>query len=181
MQCRPFLTLAASTLLVAGCAVAPRGELTPAAESVRVVAEKPQGNFEDLGRVTGYGGPGCDNPSTFEDSRRRAWISLRNKAAAEGATVVRVVGAGELESRGGCMRDQYQVTGIALRPGTETSAPEPASTAGDPAPAAPTAAPESRSTADQLSELIELRERGLISEQEYQNLRDQVLENAFGS
>jgi hypothetical protein len=189
MHCRALLTVAAASLALGACAVAPRGELLPEAESIRLVAEKPAGRFEELDRITGYGGPGCGTQSGFDGSRERAFISLRNKAAVRGATHVRVLGTGDLESRGGCIQDQYQVTGIALRAiaaapeNLSPTAPQPPS-GESPADADQTqpgtVEQQPRSTADKLTELIELRERGLISEQEYQQLRDQVLESRFG-
>lgn len=144
--------------------------------------------------MTGYAEGECDGPRA-ERSLVQARADLRQRAAARGAEHVRVLGVGPLANRGHCQDDAFRVTGVPYVQATDSEASE-RQTADDQAAETETttqdagtlpkpdrrptsSAERSAGTADKLAELEELREKDLISEQEYQRLRERVLDDAF--
>jgi len=134
-----------------------------------VVADRPERTARELDRYTVFEDASCNNPSAQRDAFSAAVDRLKAKAGADGADMVRVLGTGSLRSRGMCSDDVFQLTGVAF---IEAEAPTQTTTA--------TSAP---STADSLTarleELEALEDRGLISEEELEQLRSRVLDEAF--
>lgn len=160
------------------------GEGNP--ESVELGTKEPGSGFERLQRLTGYADGDCEGPQA-DDRLASARDDLRRRAAGSGADYVRVVGTGPLSERGRCSDEMYRISGVgyARASGNEASARSGDDSDTDKATQRTTtesstpAPDQERSTADKLAELDELRERGLISESEYQRLRRKVLDEAF--
>ncbi|MFO8008487.1 MAG: SHOCT domain-containing protein [Candidatus Brocadiia bacterium] len=173
-------------LLVTACSTGPvldgsDGESRGSTEdTVELASEGPGSGFERTGTKTGFADGNCQGPRA-DAAREAALTSLRERASASGADYVKVVGSGPMEERGMCANDVFRVSGVTYKraeSGEEASEAE--ADAGAASADEPTA-PEgtSESTADKLEELENLREEGLITDDEYERLREQVLDEAF--
>ncbi len=155
-------------------------------DAVELGRKEPGSGFERLQRLTGYADGDCEGPRA-DDRLAAARDDLRRRAAGSGADYVRVVGTGALSERGRCSDEVYRITGIGYTRASGDKAP--ARSDGDSDAEATSkqattdesmpAQSKERSTADELAELEELRQRGLISESEYERLRSNVLDEAF--
>ena len=175
------------TLLVTACSTGSvlesgDGEVTDTAQDAPELArEDPGPGFERMGTKTGFADGNCQGPRA-DTTRSSALDSLRERATASGADYVKVVGSGPMDERGMCANDVFRVSGVTYgrAASSEEGAPEAEPDTGG-ASAGGTTTPEgaSESTADKLEELENLREEGLISDDEYERLREQVLDEAF--
>lgn len=188
------------TLLVSACGSArdlvSNGDSneTADASSVELATQAPGPDYEELQKVRGYSESECSGVR-LEEVRAAARSDLQRRAAGEGADYVRVIGNGPLAERGQCTNDFYRVSGMAYarqdaggQAETEASRDDGSDTAserGDADDGSSQAdrrvsdASSDKSAADKLAELEEMRERGLISEAEYERLRQRILDDAF--
>lgn len=126
------------------------------------------------------------------NNRSEAQKGLRQNAAAEGADYVWVTGDGPIEGRGKCSDDVFRLDGIAYSreagassPGTQPASEEDASERQeqtrkrDRTKSSGAESSQTTGTAEKLSKLERLREQDLISESEYERLRQKVLDEAF--
>jgi len=147
--------------LVALTSSACLAELNDAGSKVQVGKGDPKGRCRELGTVYGSGNGG--GYTTSEDKMRSARNDIRNKAAALGANYV------EMDALGG---DVYGMTlsgrAFACDTGPSTAA-EPVAA---PPPPAHVATPEER-----LAKLKELLDKGLITQDEYDKRRAEILQS----
>lgn len=136
-------------------------ELTSAGGQVRMGKAEPSG-CQELGRVHGSGGGGQYTSS--DDKMRSAENDIRNKAAEMGANYV------AMDALGGDMMSMTY-SGRAFRcaqlPSGDVAVAPPR-----PAASAPTATPEER-----LTKLKELLDKGLITQDEYDRRRAEILKS----
>ncbi len=135
---------------------------------VEVITSSPEQFSRQLGRYTVYERTSCNRESERREAFAATLEKLQAKAADDGADAVRVLGTGALESRGLCNNDMFQLTGVAFR--EENIQPNTATNSG---------ANSADSLTTRLEELDSLRTRGLITDSEYQQLREQVLNDAY--
>lgn len=161
-------------------------------DSVTIADRPPGSDYRSLGKVSGYARGNCKGPQATQQ-RSEAVDNLRKRAAADGADYVRVNGSGTIADRGVCTTDDvYRITGTAYTKAnkTETTNPDTAAQSADDSPASKTdnatrSAPDNNgdnlegNTADKLKKLESLRRQGLITEAEYERLRERVLDEAF--
>jgi hypothetical protein len=181
-----FLAAACGTIPGMSSSQAERTAVDP--DTVQLTTEHPGTGYRRMSQMTGYAEGECQGPRA-ERSLSQARSDLRERAAASGADYVRVLGVGPLANRGGCQDDTYRVSGVPYvktddTPSSDGGPSDDADTSSEAASSSST--PEKRSepaadssTADKLAEIEALREKGLISEQEYQRLRERVLDEAF--
>jgi len=173
------------SLLAGGCSTLPgteREDTQARAGSVRLATEAPGEGYTEMRSITGYAEGECQSPLA-DEHRAEALADLRQRAAATGADHVKVIGSGALAERGFCATDIYRVSGIGYRlEATADEAHAGESEAGDGAEveAPETPSPETAGdTAEKLRELEALREQDLVSESEYERLRERILDEAF--
>ncbi len=179
MALRTPLLILASSLALSACSSLP--DIIPGSSESAAESAAPQ-SFEGLevgidpassysrqvGRYTAYARTNC----ALERDRREAFTLTLNKlkadAVSDGADYLRVLGTGPLNNRGLCSNDNFQLTGIAMK---REAIPQSngASNGGS----------VTDSLTARLQELDALRERGLISDNEYQQLRERVLNDAY--
>ena len=191
MAARNWLTLTAAALVLAGCAsVLPeRGdeqddsrllfatrpdspEAAERAENMTIGTELPEGNAIDTGRARGVGRGDCRTPSGLEEGYDNALRDLRIKVANDGADYLQILGRGPIGERGMCDEGYYRIDGRGFR----TQGFADSTTAGS---ASGNAGRSADSLTSRLEELEALRERGLITEQEYEQLRERVLSDPY--
>lgn len=181
MTPRPFLALLVTAALAGGCGVLPGGGASQqtAAGEVRIgTAPAPRGS-EQVGRYTENVRSTCASALAERAAFDRALAGLRERAAADGVSYLRVLGTGELEERGRCDEDFFRLSGIGYRDAPEAAGP-PARDGGSGGTGAVTAPPDrAGALTERLQELETLRERGLISAEEYRELRERVLDQAY--
>jgi len=107
----PLLALLA--MLIIGCAATPIG-LAPNASDVRTGKADPSGNAKELGPVTGTNGAGC-GLYRYRGTYERAYIQLKNKAAALGADYVQIYSIAEPHLSGGCFVNVFSISGMAYK------------------------------------------------------------------
>lgn len=189
MSFRSLFAGTAVTLLLGGCSLlgggigdAPRpADATPLSALEVGTRTAPRGS-EQLGRYTRTVDTRCTSQRERSQAFEEALAGLRREASEDGATYLRVLGTGPLETRGFCDDDTFRLSGLGYRPGL--AAESAASAGGEPA-----AGTGSRGTVDRstprdsltarLEEIEALRERGLITADEYEQLRERVLDQAY--
>lgn len=150
-----------------------------AAGGVRIGTEPAARGSEQVGRYTENVRTTCASALAEREAFDKALARLRERAGADGVSYLRVLGTGELEERGRCDEDFFRLSGIGYR-----DAPEAAGTPardGDRGGAEAVSAPQDRAGAltERLQELETLHERGLITAEEYRELRKRVLDQAY--
>lgn len=185
MTARQLLILLVCASTLTACGMMPGGDSDPEAAGSTAPAEPaepvssnrfpeltvgtstPDTFSRQLGRYTTYARTDCNN----DRDQRAAFVEtldkLKGNAVEDGADYLRVLGTGELESRGLCHNDMFQLTGVAFR---EETLPQGGSAGGG---------SNTDSLTSRLEELDTLRDRGLISDNEYQQLRERVLNEAY--
>jgi len=187
MIVRKLLLVATSGLFLSACGLMPSGSSEPASSAaptspsdtqaavdnypgIEVITSSPERFSRQLGRYTVYERTSCNRDSERREAFAATLQKLQAKAADDGADTVRVLGTGALESRGLCNNDMFQLTGVAFR---EENIQQNQASGGA------GSGPQTDSLTARLEELDSLQERGLISESEYQQLREQVLNDAY--
>lgn len=184
MKFRCSLLLAASSLTLTACGMMPGNnaanaeaeppeEITaPAAETLStpgltVSTDDPETFSRQVGRYTTYARTDCNSDRERRAAFNETLEKLRANAVEDGADYLRVLGTGSLESRGLCHNDMFQLTGVAFR---EENIPQGGMTGGQ---------SSTDSLTARLEELDALLERGLLSDSEYEQLRERVLNEAY--
>lgn len=192
MLTRPAIPLlAAASLLLAACGSMPplvpsaTDTRSPDAEGVEMGKSEPAGEYQRIGRFYGFVSGECESPRAAE-LRAATLASLRGHAGRQGADFVHVIGTGPIKNRPQCGNDEYRVSGVGYRldvsameegeadvdtPGRQRGRSEPRT--------GETVFTDQRGTAEKLRELGTLREQDLVSESEYQRLRERILDEAF--
>jgi len=152
------------SLFVSACAH--NVALVPGAERVTVGKNDPTDNFSDVGQVTGFDGRGCGGFG-YRGIYERAVLDIKNKAFQLGADYVQIFTITEPHYRPGCFDNLYKISGTAYKKVRKAPSPLPISTPGN--------AAQGKTLSEQLRELQQLRQEGLLSEEEYQNQRRKVL------
>jgi len=178
------------SLLVAACGILPGAGAAdtqaqgPDPESVEMATDEPGSGYQRLQKFNGYVKGECRSPRAGK-LRAEALDSLRLQAAKGGADYVHVIGTCPLEERPSCGNEVYRISGVGYRlAGAGDDAADTGSRAGGQGQSGKasqgTNAPErGKSTAAKLRELEALREQDLISEAEYERLRERILDEAF--
>jgi hypothetical protein len=137
-------------------------ELSDAGRSVQVGKADPRGACRELGAVYGSGGGGAY--TSTEDKMRSARNEIRNNAAALGANYV------ELDALGS------DVMGMTMT-GRAFACDNIPSTEAEPAVVAPPAPSTAPTPEERLAKLKELLDKGLITQDEYDKRRAQILQS----
>ncbi|PWG62032.1 SHOCT domain-containing protein [Sediminicurvatus halobius] len=190
MSVRSLFAGTAATLLLGGCSLLGGGsgdadgpvEATPLTE-LEVGAGAPPRGSEQLGRYTRTVNARCTSQNERNQAFEEALERLRRAASEDGATYLRVLGTGPLETRGFCDEDIFRLTGLGYRPGLRAdsgggASSEPADDTSSSEGAGRTTTQRDSLTA-RLEEIEALRERGLITADEYEQLRERVLDQAY--
>ncbi|RZU99033.1 SHOCT domain-containing protein [Spiribacter vilamensis] len=162
-----------ATLFLAGCSG--MGSLTSTDQAdgeadrppveVELATEPPEFNARSTGQHRGIAMAECNTGIGLADARQEARDVLKRRAASNGADYVRVQGSGDLEDRGFCRDGYYRVIGDGF---ARLSEPARAAT------------PDTTdSLSSRLEELEGLRDRGLLNQNEYEQLRERVLDEAY--
>ena len=193
MLTRPAVPLlAAASLLLAACGSVPplvssdTDARSPDAEGVEVGKSEPRGDYRRVGRFYGFVSGECESPRAAE-LRAATLESLRGHAGRHGADFVHVIGTGPVNDRPKCGNDEYRVSGVGYRLDANAIAEDEADadTAGterrrsEPRAGETVSTDQRGRTAEKLRELDTLREQDLVSESEYQRLRERILDEAF--
>ena len=142
-----------------------------AAERVRtmeVSTEVPQVGARQTGRHRGMARTDCNDDNDVQAAYSRALEDLRIKAANDGADCLRVLGSGPLDERGFCTDDYYRLNGVGFLVLNQNAGMTEGSNGNS-----------VDSLTGRLEELDSLRSRGLITDGEYEQLREQVLNDAY--
>ena len=191
MSVRAALSILAASLALTACSVIPgidnsagdepATEPTPTAgteftgmlsdASLIVSTEAPGNDYRTLGQFTRYSEVDCNIRSARAGAVEETARKLRDEAVARDADYLYILGTGDLYQRGMCDERMYQLTGKAFveRAPANTAAGGSAAGAGSSA----------DSLTARLEELDALLERGLINQSEYDQLREQVLDEAY--
>ena len=164
-----------------GDAAAPtdRGESTPAfietlgTPALTVGLDAPGGEFRKVDQFTRYARVNCNISSKREAGVETIVERLRDQAAAADADYLRVLGTGPLYNRGICNERQLQLSGAIYRRDQMPAGTAATGSGGSAAPAA------TDSLSSRLEELEGLRDRGLLNQNEYEQLRERVLDEAY--
>jgi S1-C subfamily serine protease len=108
-------------MLLSGCATTPV-VLSSDANDIRTGKADPGGNAKELGPVTGTDGTGCGlygSRGTYE----RAYIRLKNNAAALGANYVQIYSMAEPHLSGRCFVNVFSISGMAYKVGPTGETP----------------------------------------------------------
>jgi hypothetical protein len=140
--------------------------LDPGATAVKVAKSDPTDNFEEVGPVSGFHGQGCGafgSLGTYEG----AVTDLKNNAHRMQGNYVQIFTITEPHLRGGCFDNVYKLSGTAYRQVRDLPSPT------------PIVEQKKQSTAEKLAELQSLRSQNLITAEEYEKLRQEVLSQAY--
>jgi len=135
------------------------------ASAVDLGTDPPAFNARSTGSHRGIAKAECNIDRDLKAARREAERVLKTRAAAAGADYVHVSGSGPLDARGFCVDGYLRIDGE----GFARQAPVEQDAADDTA----------DSLSGRLEELEALRERGLLNQNEYQQLRERVLDEAY--
>ncbi|AGY91488.1 hypothetical protein SPICUR_02370 [Spiribacter curvatus] len=142
---------------------------TPA---LTVGTSAPDSGYRKVDQLTRYAQVNCNIASERDAGVEEIATRLRDEAADTDADYLRILGTGSLYSRGICDERQLQMTGATYRryqASGDTAAP--ADDTGS--------APTTDSLSSRLEELDGLRDRGLLDQAEYEQLRERVLDEAY--
>ena len=160
------LFLSAVVLGLSSCA-SPPIVLDAGAGAVKVAKSDPADNFEEVGPVSGFHGNGCGGfgyLGTYEG----AVTDIKNNAHRLQANYVQIFTITEPHFRPGCFDNLYKLSGTAYRQVRDMPSPTPT-----------IELKKKQSTAEKLAELQNLRSQNLISAEEYEKLRQEVLSQAY--
>jgi hypothetical protein len=158
-----FLFLAFSLIILGGCA-APQVRLTAGAEVVKVAKADPPNNYEDIGPVSGFDGEGCGGFG-YIGTYERATIDIKNKTYSMGGDYVQIFTITEPHSEYNCFDNVYKLSGTAYKKIRELPSPTPIIINRTP----------TDDALEKLRTLKQMRDEGLITEQEYQEKREYIM------
>jgi hypothetical protein len=141
--------------------------LDPGASAVKIAKSDPADNFEEVGPVSGFHGNGCGGfgyLGTYEG----AVTNIKNNAHRMHANYVQIFTITEPHFRPGCFDNIYKLSGTAYRQVREMPSPTPI-----------VEQQKKKTTAEKLADLQNLRSQNLISAEEYEKLRQEVLSKAY--
>lgn len=173
-------------------------KLEPGAERVEVNKQNPGNQYTEIGPISAENGSKCSkNPSdpkkigTYEN----ALNTLKNKAAKTNIDYVKIVSTTEPGYKLGCIGKRYAITGTGYRLKMSETRIEQPNRKKSPRPlinAQPVTSPPvvseqsvnpelpkvntNTTITEQLRELYTLKEEGVISEKEYQELKDKIID-----
>ncbi len=180
MTVRTVITYCASLLLLTGCGAnldlstanlglgasgSPQAAPTAASEVV-IGTEPPDFDARSTGRHRGIARANCNSNSSVEEARQEALELLRRRAANNGADYIRLTGSGSIDERGSCLDGFFRLDGVGFAELTTTRQADSGMSPAD-------------TLTARLEELDALLERGLINQSEYDQLRQQVLDEAY--
>ncbi len=190
MIVRKALPILAASLALSACGMMPGNtgnEVEAAAEataeagtafteslsspSLIVSTEAPGNDYVSLGQFTRYSRADCDIPSGRHSAVEETVRKLRDEAVKRDADYLYILGTGDVFDRGMCDERMFQLTGKAFAERTPTSGGNAATDGG--------MGGTTDSLTSRLEELDALLERGLINQSEYDQLREQVLDEAY--
>ena len=190
MTVRKALPIFAASLALSACGMIPGNPVTAVEESAEAAAdegtavteslstpslivstESPGNDYLSLGQFTRYSRADCDIPSGRHGAVEETVRKLRDEAVARDADYLYILGTGDLFERGMCSERMFQLTGKAF---VERMPASSGNGAGGGSAGASTDSLTAR-----LEELDALLERGLINQSEYDQLRQQVLDEAY--
>lgn len=168
-------------VLLVGCSAVGGGSAAPQTRGVgdalqnevthakiAVITDSPDQNAQRRGRYTVFERVNCTDPRQLEAAFSASVDKLRAEALADSADMLRVLGTGDLRSRGLCNDSRFQLTGVAFSESAVVNGRESGGVF-----------TQADSLTSRLEELEALRDRNLITSREYEQLRSRVLESAF--
>ena len=105
--------LALLVMLTVGCATNPL-ILSPNARDIRTGKADPGGDAKELGPIIGTDGAGCGLYG-YRGTYERAYIRLKNNAAAHGADYVQIYSISPPHLSGSCFVNVFSISGIAYK------------------------------------------------------------------
>lgn len=147
-----------------GCVSVPVITLTPGAEVVKVAKADPPDNYQEVGPVSGYDGTGCGGFG-YLGTYERAVLDLKNRSYGMGGDYVQIFTITEPHFRPGCFDNQYKLSGTAYKKVRDMPSPTPI--VNKPS--------EGSAVLEKLRLLKQMLDEGLITEQQYQEKRQQLL------
>lgn len=136
----------------------------PGAENITVGKGDPADNYVDIGPVSGSHGKGCGGfgyTGTYEGAMR----NLKDNAAIMGADHIQIFTINQPYLSGDCFVNRFSINGTAFKKVREQPSPTQISTSEK----------NEKTLSDKLRELQKMKEDGLITETEYQQLRQKAL------
>lgn len=138
-------------------------QLRPGAEAVKVAKSDPTDNFAEVGPVSGFSGRGCGgfgHMGSYED----AVTDLKNRANAMGADYVQIMTITEPHSEPNCYDNRYKISGTAYKQTRASPSPVPIVETSD-----------QSKIVKRLRELQSLRDDGVITQKEFEQLKARAL------
>lgn len=157
-----FLLLFFSLFILGACA-APQVRLNSGAEVVRVAKSDPTDNYEEIGPVSGFDGDGCGGFG-YLGTYERAIIDIKNRAYALGADYIQIFTITEPYSLPNCFVNEYKLSGTAYKKVRDLPSPTPIINKSP-----------NDAALEKLRTLKQMKDEGLITEQEYQEKREYLM------
>jgi len=142
-----------------------RGDEGKVTTDVVLAETPPDFDARSTGMHRGIASARCNIQSSRKDAEQKAQTILMQRAEANGADYVWIDGAGDIADRGFCVNGFYRIVGEGFAK-LESNSSENSASLTD-------------SLAGRLEELEALRDRGLINQNEYEQLRERVLDEAY--
>lgn len=137
----------------------------PENNGVKLGTEPPEFNARSTGNHRGIAQASCNINRSLDAARDEALSLLRKRAASNGADYVRVSGSGDLMDRGFCVDGYLRIDGEGFVELKNTGTSDRGQAVD--------------SLSSRLEELEGLRDRGLLDQAEYEQLRERVLDEAY--
>jgi hypothetical protein len=152
-------------LLLLGACAAPQVRLSTGAEVVRVAKSDPPYNYEEVGPVSGFDGEGCGGFG-YLGTYERAIINIKNRAYALGADYIQIFTITEPHSSPNCYVNEYKLSGTAYKKVRDLPSPTPIINKSP-----------NDDALEKLRTLKQMKDEGLITEQEYQEKREHIMKD----
>lgn len=172
---KPAILTLIAFVFIAACATRAPIPLDEGADNVQVSKTEPGEGYKIVGLITAIDGKGCGDFG-IEGNRENAITIIKNDAHALGGDYAQLLNVTEPHVSGGCYDNKYIINATAFKKtdGTETAAQvEDAPTTTQPT------GTEAEDFTKKLRELKALRDDGILSEQEYQQQKQRLLEKGI--